>query len=366
MTGLAVTGWSALCGAGIGAAALVDAVRAGRRPTATAVAASYEDPLPTTRGNVVVDFAVRDQLGRKGTSLFDRWTAFSVATCDMALRDGDVRLGLMRRERVGLVLGTTVGGLKSTSDFSRDTLTQHKPYMVTPSLFPNTVMNCGAGQSAIWFGLKGVNATLAGGKLAFPQALRYAGTLLRRGYADMLLTGAVEELTAHSAWMTHLTAPQGMPGEGAAVFVVERASDARAGGRHVEAEILAVATGYCSGEHSADALIRALATCAGTALLRADVVPDQVEMVAAGGAEVDVTAAVTALGRTPTVVIAVDEWLGECQAASAGLQLAMVLASHRLDPARDGSVSLLTAHTADGGVAAWVIRGWHRGDPDHR
>jgi 3-oxoacyl-[acyl-carrier-protein] synthase II len=365
MTGLAITGWSALCGAGTGTAPLLEVVRTGRGPAAGPVGALYDDALPADRAHAHLDFSVRESLGRKGTSLFDRWTAFAVLTCDLALRDGQVQLDLMGRDRVGVVLGTTVGGLKSTSDFSRETLVQERPYLVPPSLFPNTVMNCGAGQSAIWFGLTGVNATLAGGKLAFPQVLRYSAVTLRQGRADLLLAGAVEEFTPHTAWLTHLNSPGTVAGEGAAVFVLEPVARTRAAGRHLDAEILAVVTAHCPGDHSTAARTRALAGCAATALARAGVEPRQVDLVATGGTGIEPDAVVAALGRRPATSMAAEEWLGECQAASAGLQLALVLAVHRLDPARDGAVSLLTAHTEDGGVAAWVIRGWCRANRDH-
>lgn len=365
MTGLAITGWSALCGAGVGTAPLIEVVRTGHGPVAAPVGAWYDDVLPAGHAHAQPDFSVRERLGRKGTSLFDRWTGFAVVTCDLALRDGEIRLDRMRRDRMGVVLGTTAGGVKSTSDFSRETLVQEKPYLVPPSLFANTVMNCAAGQSAIWFGLHGVNATLAGGRLAFPQVLRYCAATLRQGRADLLLAGAVEEFTPHTAWLTHLHAPGAVAGEGAAVFVLERSAAARTAGRHIDAEILAVVTAHCPGDHSADAHTQALAACAGTALARAGIDAAQIDIAATGGAGIETDAVIAALGRKPATILSAGEWLGECQAAAAGLQLALVLALHRLDPAHDGAVSLLTAHTEDGGVAAWVVRGWCRGNHDH-
>ncbi|MEE3922501.1 hypothetical protein V2I01_41795 [Micromonospora sp. BRA006-A] len=71
------------------------------------------------------------------------------------------------RDRIGIVTGTTAGSVKSSVDYAAETFTQQPPYLVNPALFPNTVMNCAAGQSAIWYKLHGPNATVAGGPLAF-------------------------------------------------------------------------------------------------------------------------------------------------------------------------------------------------------
>ncbi|NUT37513.1 MAG: beta-ketoacyl synthase, partial [Hamadaea sp.] len=187
------------------------------------------DPgLPRPEAPVIDGFDVRAHLGRKGTSFYDRSTALAVVACQQALQDGAVEVADDNRARVGVVLGTTVGSFQSTSDYSRDTLVQEKPYLVNPVLFPNTVMNCAAGQAAIRFGLRGVNATIAGGRLAFHHALRHAAMSLRRQAADIVLVGAVEEHSPHRAWAAEISSGgASVAGEAAGVFVVERAEGPR-------------------------------------------------------------------------------------------------------------------------------------------
>jgi 3-oxoacyl-[acyl-carrier-protein] synthase II len=372
MTALAVTGWSALCAAGIGTEAIGAVVAAADPPGPPGpvpVGELYGEPVPDPRAYVLADFNVRDRLGRKGTSLLDRWTAFSVVTSGLALEDGGVVLDDRTRDRIGLVLGTTAGSLRSTSDFSRDTMVQDKPYMVTPSLFPNTVMNCATGQSAIWHGLRGVNATVAGGPVAFLQALRYARTCLARGYVDTLLAGAMEEYSPHAAWTRHRAGSTGPQGEGGAVFVLERRDAARAGGRSVDAEILAVSTGFALPDGDP---VPALADQVRRALIVAGVEPSAVVMAAtddpagADGHPGPQAQAVTAAAPGATIrFVPVRRWFGDCQAASGALALAAVLALHRAGPELDGAVSVLTGRTADGGVGAAVVRGWCRGSRHH-
>ena len=346
MTGLVVTGFGVLSPAGIGAEAL-DGALAGR----TDVPAVAEDGFPPSGAYRLDGFRIRDHLGRKGTSTLDRCTGMAVVACGQALADSGIEVDDGNRRRIGVALGTTMGSFQSTSEYSRETLVQERPYLVNPMLFPNTVMNCAAGQCAIWHGLKGVNATLAGGPLAFFSSLRYAANALNRGYADTVLCGAVEELTGYRAWANHLGGGTGT-GEGAAVLALERQP---APGRRVVAEILAVTTGFAPDPGT---VADALAGCVARALHRAGLAMDGVALVVTG-AEDDVLRKALPDGCVPRLSIAAT--FGECDAASGALQAAAVLAGHRSDPSRDGQVSLLAGYTARGGVAAVLLRGWSGG-----
>jgi 3-oxoacyl-[acyl-carrier-protein] synthase II len=367
-TTLAITGWSVLTSAGIGADEFAGAVVEGRSGLTDVAGMFDEEPLPERRAGAITGFKVRDYLGRKGTSFFDRSTSLALVGCTLALRDTDFELAEDNRERTGIVMGTTTGSLQSTSEYTRETLTQDKPYLVNPLLFPNTVMNCAAGQSAIWHRLKGVNATIAGGQLAGLNALRYAKNTIRRQYADTLLVGAVDEFSPHTAWQTHLAnVARGVTvplGEGSAVFVVEDA--AKLNGRRPDAEILAVELGTYGPPGQQPDAGDGLAVCIARALDRAGVAASDVWAVASGetGADdVEPRGIAQALGNVRKVLI--KELLGECHAASGALQLAALLAHHRSDPALDGQVSVVTSCSADGAVGAAVVRGWSRAGRDH-
>ena len=219
--------------------------------------------------------------------------------CGDALRDAALVIDDTNRARVGVALGTTLGSFKSTSDYTRETLVQDKPYLVNPVLFPNTVMNCAAGQAAIRYGLKGINATIAGGPLAFFNAVRYAGNAIGRGYVDTMLVGAVEEFSAHRAWLTalHPGSDRAVAGDGAAIFVLARSAGDRAAagdaagaeigsaGDGTAAEICAVATGYGPGGGGA----KALESCVARVLRMAGAQPADVMLLAT--AEVGTAAA---------------------------------------------------------------------------
>jgi 3-oxoacyl-[acyl-carrier-protein] synthase II len=373
---VAVVGWSAVTGSGVGARALSDLLAdqlagqvsaRGRVRAGTPLEPDWDgDPLPDPTGHALPGLSARELLGRKGTGSYDRATTLAVVAYRDALAEAGIELDDDNRTRLGVVVGTTVGSFKSTSDFSRETLVQPRPYLVNPMLFPNTVMNVAAGQVAIRLGLRGVNATVAGGPTAFLGAVRYAANVIDRGYADVMLAGAVEEFSAHRAWAAQLTgASAQVPlGEGAAAVVLARADVPAWAGPRRDAEILAVATGY--GPGGADARAAALASCVRRALSTSGCAPSAVTALFTGeaGADDDTETgpAVAALGHHPER-FQVKRLLGECDAASGALALAVLLAQHGAGE-RPGQLSLLTAAGADGSVSAAVVRGAGRAGTD--
>lgn len=338
---LAITGCGVLSPAGIGLAPLAAALANGGGPEESALA----------------DFDARQHLGRKGTAFLDRATALGLVACGQALEDSGLAVDDGNRHRVGVALGTTVGSFQSMSDYTRETLIEERPYLVNPALFPNTVMNCATGQSAIRYGLRGINATVAGGQLGILAVLRYAANALRRGYADAMLAGAIEELTPHRAWAAEVTGAGPRVGEGAVVLVLEGRDAAVAAGRHVDAELLAVRAGFSPGGTAAG-MTRTLAACIRRAMADAGVEPGQVALVTSGSPGDE--AAARALGLVSTEPVPVRPVMGECHALAAALQVSALLARHRDDPGRDDRVSLVTAVTPEGGVAAGLIRGFSR------
>jgi 3-oxoacyl-[acyl-carrier-protein] synthase II len=377
MTALSIIGWGALCSSGIGPEALSAALLRSSEPAPNSgvdVTGLYAEALPSPTAHALVDFNVRALLGRKGTTFLDRSSALALVACGQALEDSGLQVDDGNRHRIGVVLGTTWGSLKSMCEYTRETLMEERPYLVNPILFPNTVMNCAAGQAAIRYGLRGVNAALTGGRLAFLNVLRYVDNILRRGYADVLLAGVVEEFTPHTAWATYLTEPapaSTTAGEGAVVFVVKRADDNRFAGRHLDAKVLSMITGFSPGGEAGGGMGPALEGCIRRALEKAEVEARDISLIAigevteSGPGGIEAAALKAVFGSAQVERICVERAFGECHAASGGLQLAALLERHREAPDRDGYFSLLTGWTRDGGIGAAVVRGWSRVGSHH-
>jgi len=130
----AVSGWSAVSPFGIGADAFRDGVRAGRSAVRELQRADWQ--VPAQRAGLVPSFDIRTVLGRKNTRSMDRATALAVSSVGMLLDGHEADLRAAVERSVGLVLGTTTGSVQSMMDFTRDSLTQDKPFHVDPARFP--------------------------------------------------------------------------------------------------------------------------------------------------------------------------------------------------------------------------------------
>jgi 3-oxoacyl-[acyl-carrier-protein] synthase II len=323
------------------------------------VSGMFDEDLPSDTAHALTDFTIKAHLGRKGTSFFDRGIGLGLVACTAAIENAGLAVTDESRPRTGIVLGTTHGSTKSTSDFSRDTFTEHRPYHVNPLVFPNAVMNSVAGQAAIWTTLRGPNSTVAGGVPAMAQVLRYGRNLLGCGYADVLLAGCVEELSPQHAWAVRAAqeAEGGdLPaGEGAAVFVVERAAAVAERGATPVAEILAAEVASVDPPRvDPGRYTDAFATCVRRAVARSGALPTEIRTVYTGANGMTAiddaeTRAIDEVLGTTAERIAVAETVGEAGAAFGGLQLAAAVGG-------PPGLSVLTSRSIDGAIGVLVVR----------
>jgi 3-oxoacyl-[acyl-carrier-protein] synthase II len=265
----------------------------------------------------------RELLGPKGTRSMDKLTAMAVTAVGDLLAD-------VRDEPTagtGVVLGTSTGSAESTLSFVRESLTADRPYLVDPARFPNTVMNCAAGRSAIWYGLQGTNATVAGGRTAGLLALNYARRILGAGRCQRVICGAAEELSPDRARLEETDA---VLGEGCAVLMLDQ--DAPDG----DAPALAALRIRLAVDEKPAA---ALAGCVRQALADAGLQPRDVGAIACSETGGDLegeerTAIAEVLGPDQPEQLSCADATGDTGAASAAFALVMActrLAEHRHD-----------------------------------
>ena len=319
-----------------------------------------------------VAYDLQPHFAARNVRPLDRTARLATAAAGLALSDSGLPMPSFPRDDVGLVLGTMFGSVRTIADFDRRAITAGPQY-VSPLDFANTVINAAAGQVAIWYGLRGVNSTIAGGH-AGAYAIAHAADLVELGAASALLAGGAEELCAAAAAAfsragvlcdSHGDAtPRPVPfgsqghgfvlGEGAGFVVVEHADSAAQRRAQVRAHILGHAT-VCSGRAGrATADGEEIARAISLALDAAGVTPEEVDCISAsanGSVDGDTAEARGLLGalgaRASTVpVTAIKGMLGECLAASGSLQVICMLESMRdgvlpgvpdFQPADDGA-----------------------------
>lgn len=304
-------------------------------------------------------FDTRKFLSKKGTRLMDRTTGLATAATGMLLSHLEID-GETDPLDVGIVLGTH-GSLKSITDFTRETLVQPKPFMVNPMEFPNTVMNCAAGQCAIWHDVHGPNTTLSAGRLSSILALKYAATLLRRGYARLIFAGGVQEYCPINGWGYFHTASPGLKaerpyGEGCAMFALQKASDLSGESGEGTADLVACDTGRYIPDLSAGPKERAggVAECIRNVLAKGNVLPEQIWAVSLDQCNEDdmnraerdgLALALKTAGISHTLTV--GEQVGNCFNAAGAIQIAALMALFEREA--DGSNRYALAISLDEG-----------------
>jgi 3-oxoacyl-[acyl-carrier-protein] synthase II len=341
MTGAVISAWSAVSPFGVGRARFTAGLQAGQPTASTPDAAVWS--VPDAQACLVPDFVISQELGKKGTRAMDRATGLAVTAVGRLLEESSMATG----EGAALVLGTTTGSVQSMMDFTRGGLVSEKPYFVDPARFPNAVMNCAAGQCAIWHQLKGPNTTIAGGRVAGLHALKYAQGLLNAGRAVTTLCGAVEEYSNARSWLDWHTRGAdeagAVLGEGCAMLQLESSGDGLA-------EILAVELGVFAQQDAT----AALTACVRRALAKAGVDSSDVWAVCPSGAVGTLGTQEQAVVMdifTGTEVVRIADLIGDTSGAAAIFQVVTLLAM-----AAPGQVAVVTSVDRDGETGAAVLR----------
>lgn len=368
-----ITAWSAVSAFGLGRAAHRAGLATGAPAAPADRAAAGTGPAGAPGDRLVPGFEVRTVLGKAGTRTMDRATGLAATAVRELLGEAEADAApVPAGPGTALVLGTTVGGVQGQHDFIQASFEGEKPYDVPAQFMPSVLMNCAAAASAIRYGFKGPNTTLAGGRPAGLLALGYARRLLAAGRAERALVGAVEECSpTRAAYERHLRGAGEQPvplGEGCAVLLMEPA-DAVGAGRTPLAELLALdARADVDGDPAG-----ALADCVTQALADSGSTPEDVWAALPGGLGGPVGAAERALltrlfGERAVHRVPVHDLLGDTASASGAFQLTATLAAAEAagtaagtDDAPEegtaaGRTAVLTSVDRDGTVACAVLR----------
>ena len=139
----------------------------------------------------VKDFVPGDFMDKKEAKRMDTFTQYAIAGARMALEDGCVDLGRVDKERLGIILGSGIGGIETLESQFRVML-EKGPSRISPFFIPMMISNMAAGQMAITFGAKGPNETVVTACASGTNAVGDAFRVIQRGDADMVITGGTE------------------------------------------------------------------------------------------------------------------------------------------------------------------------------
>jgi 3-oxoacyl-[acyl-carrier-protein] synthase II len=139
----------------------------------------------------VKDFSIEGILDRKEAKRMDRFVQFAVVASHSALKHAALDLETTDRDRVGVIIGSGIGGME-TFETQHTNLLEKGHGRVSPFFIPMMISDMAAGLVSIQFGLRGPNfctvSACASGAHAIGEALR----LLRAGDADVMICGGAE------------------------------------------------------------------------------------------------------------------------------------------------------------------------------
>lgn len=205
----------------------------------------------------VHDFRPEDHLEGSEMRRMARFAQLAVAAARLAVDDASLDLDAERRERIGCVVGTGIGGVGAFEE-QVAVLAERGPSRVSPHLVSLMIPNMAAGQIAMRLGITGPNDCTVTACAAGGHAIARALDLIREGRADVVLAGGTESaitpltlagFCATRALTTRNDDPVGasrpfdagrdgfLIGEGSTVLVLEEEAHARERGARIYGEI---------------------------------------------------------------------------------------------------------------------------------
>ena len=149
--------------------------------------------LPCQIAGEIPDFNPADFIERKEARRMPRCAQIAVASAKEAVRDAGLPEMMPDPERAGVVYGTAIGGLDKL-DEGVSTLRLDGYSKVNPFIIPAGIPNFPAFAVALTFQCRGPNSTLTTACATGTQVIGDATELIRRGAADIVLTGGTEAL----------------------------------------------------------------------------------------------------------------------------------------------------------------------------
>ena len=139
----------------------------------------------------VKDFNPLDFMGRKLLRRGDRFIHFALAASRMAVEDSMLTINSSNSERVGVSLGTAVGGIESLEE-NHQLLLQGACCRISPFFIPGFLANMASAYISIQFGAKGPNICPVAACTSGTHAIGDAFRIIQRGEADAMIAGGAE------------------------------------------------------------------------------------------------------------------------------------------------------------------------------
>ena len=207
----------------------------------------------------VKGFDVLEHMDRKEARKLDRFSQFAMVSATEAIADSAILDTDPNKERIGVIWGSGIGGLKTFQDEAESYFEGDGTPRLNPFFIPKMIADIAAGHISIKYGLMGPNYVTVSACASSTNAIIDAFNLIRLGKADAIVTGGSEAcvsemgmggFSALRALSTRNDSPETASrpfdvdrdgfvlGEGSGALIVEEYEHAKARGAKIYAEII--------------------------------------------------------------------------------------------------------------------------------
>ena len=174
----------------------------------------------TKFAGLVPDFAMDEYLSGKEARKMDVFVQYGMVAAIQALRDAGLEMDKENGERIGVAIGSGIGGLTNIEE-NHQKLMDSGPRKLSPFFVPSTIINMIAGNLAIMYGFKGPNFATVTACTTGTHNIGFAAQQIQLGTADVMVAGGAEKGST----------PLGMGGFAAARALSTRNDDPTAASR---------------------------------------------------------------------------------------------------------------------------------------
>ncbi len=218
------------------------------------------EKFPTRIGGQIRGFDPIAYMSGKDARRMDTFIQYGVAAAHEAIRDAALVVTPENAERIGLAIGSGIGGIEGIEKNHLAFLeNDHSPRKISPFFVPSSIINMVAGNLSIMHGIKGPNLAVVTACTSGAHNIGLSARLIQAGDADIMIAGGAEmsttpislggfcaarALSARNDEPTRASRPfdQGrdgfVMGDGAGILVLESLESAQARGVPIYAELV--------------------------------------------------------------------------------------------------------------------------------
>ena len=203
------------------------------------------------------DFNAEDYFDRKSAKRLDRFSQYAIVAAREAWNDSGLDKETEDMERVGIIIGSGIGGIGTTEEEHEKYITKG-PDRVSPMYIPMGIPNMATGNVAIDIGAKGESISMVTACASATHSIGESFRMIKHGYQDIVLAGGTEagitplgiagftnmKALSKAEDKTRASIPFDkertgfVMGEGAGVIILEELEHAKKRGAKIYAEIV--------------------------------------------------------------------------------------------------------------------------------